>query len=125
MNEEDDDGEYEGMPGLVSVSESSDDGGVPETESGSDEDEQGDEEDDDESDWEGMESSKMHAMLAEAMREYKRRNGKVPPWTEDSENSGDDKDFNGNLKTNPFMKMLRSFAGEIFVTCHSSVDLGY
>jgi hypothetical protein len=112
MNEEDDNDEYDGMPGLMSVSASSDDEGGPESESDADDDEEDEEEEDDESEWEGTENSKMNAMLAEAMREYKRRNGKLPEWTEDGEIRGGDKDFSGNLKTNPFMKMLRSFAGE-------------
>jgi hypothetical protein len=112
MHEEDDNDEYDGMPGLMSVSESSDDEGGPETDSDSDEEDQDEEEEDDESEWEGIENSKMNAMLAEAMREYKRRGGKVPPWTEESESPDGDKDVNVNIRTNPFMKMLRSFAGE-------------
>ena len=113
MAEDEEDGdEYLGMPGLMSVSESSDDGIA---ESSSDDEDEDDEEEEDESEWEGDERNKMQAMLAEAMREFQRKGGKIPPWTEESEvPGGDGKVPSGNMKSNPFMKMLRSFAGQ----CH-------
>jgi hypothetical protein len=118
QEEDDDDPEYAEMPGLMSVSASSDDEGGPETDSDSDEEDQDEEEEDDESEWEGIENSKMNALLTEAMREYKRRGGKVPPWTEESEGPEGDKDSTPNVRINPFMKMLRSFAGgqKLFAT---------
>jgi len=111
QEEDDDDGEYDGMPGLMSVSESSDDEGGPQTDSDSDDDEDEDEEED-ESEWEGSENKQMQSLLLEAMREYQRRGGKVPPWTDESENSTGNDKTTGNMKSNPFMKMLRSFAGK-------------
>lgn len=117
--EEDDDGEFEGMPGLMSVSESSDDELVEP--SSEEEDDDDDEEDDDESEWERDDATKMQRMLAEAMLEYQRRGGVLPPWTDESDVPGaDEKAVPGNMKKNPFIKMLRTFAGE----CTSPIALG-
>ena len=108
--EEENDSEYDGMPGLMSVSGSSDEEGSSEAESVTDEDEESD--GGVESEWEGDEGRTMQALLNEAIREYQRSGDKVPPWTEESERPGGDTSFTGSLKSNPFMRMLRSFTGE-------------
>lgn len=111
MPDDGDDEGYDDMPDLMTVSESSEDGHRPFT---SNEEESGDDsesgEDGEESEWEDEEKRQINGMLAEAMREYTRRGGKLPPWTQESE-EGTDKENKGNLKANPFLKMLRTYAG--------------
>lgn len=106
------DDEYDDMPGLMSVSESSDDGHRPMTseEGESDEDSESEGDEGSESEWEDEEKRQINGMLADAMREYTRRNGKLPPWTQESD-EGKDKENKGNLKANPFLKMLRTYMG--------------
>jgi hypothetical protein len=107
-NEDDEEG-VDDIPDLISVSESSEDGHRPFTDQESaDDSESGD--DGEESEWEDEEKKQINGMLAEAMREYTRRGGKLPPWTQESE-EGTDKENKGNLKANPFLKMLRTYAG--------------
>jgi hypothetical protein len=109
--EGEDDGDYDDLPELMTVTESSTDGhrtlssDRPESEDDSESGEDGEE-----SEWEDEEKKQINGMLAEAMREYTRRGGKLPPWTQESE-EGTDKESRGNLKANPFLKMLRTYAG--------------
>ncbi|KIM23269.1 hypothetical protein M408DRAFT_332459 [Serendipita vermifera MAFF 305830] len=110
QDEEDDGSEFEGMPGLMSVSESSDDEFLDES-SSEEEEEEEEEEEDDESEWEGREAETMRFLLSQAM-DYQRRGGKLPPWTDASEDLS--KEVPNSMKANPFMKMLRSFAGRMF-----------
>ena len=111
---------YDGMPGLMSVSSSEDDG-MPmytdeDTSEESEEDESSDNdlaEQEEESEYDENEVDIMETLLIEAMREYRNQGSKLPPWTHDQEDnpSNDASRWNGSLKTNPILKMLRSYIG--------------
>ncbi|KAG9020439.1 hypothetical protein FS842_007324, partial [Serendipita sp. 407] len=106
IDEEDDD-----MPALVSVSGSSDDGEATDSSLEWSDGEGGGVE----SEWEKDEKQEMDRMLNEAIGEYRKRNGKLPLWTVHCDDLEGQDPTHGNLRSNPFLKMLRTFTGRIFV----------
>ncbi|KAG8757200.1 hypothetical protein FRC14_002271 [Serendipita sp. 396] len=106
IDEEDDD-----MPALVSVSGSSDDGEATDSSLELSDGEGGGVE----SEWEKDEKQEMDRMLNEAIGEYRKRNGKLPLWTTHCDDLGGQDSISGNLRSNPFLKMLRTLTGRMFV----------
>lgn len=115
---------FNDMPDLMLVVSSDDDEMPLYTDEGTSEESEGDESseeeelvDEEESEYEGNEIRTMEALVAEAVEEFHIRGNKLPAWTQETEDSqGTDSSAEGSLKSNPILKMLRSYIGRVFET---------